>query len=82
MLTKTAEHQVNFVIDFDSTFTQVEGLDELAAIALAGNKDSEKIVGEIKAITDKGMLGEIGFADSLKASCLIASTPRPCKYFD
>jgi D-3-phosphoglycerate dehydrogenase len=76
MLTKTAEHQVNFVIDFDSTFTQVEGLDELAAIALAGNKDSEKIVGEIKAITDKGMLGEIGFADSLKARVALLPAHR------
>ena len=76
MLTKTAEHQVNFVIDFDSTFTQVEGLDELAAIALAGNKDSEKIVGEIKAITDKGMLGEIGFADSLKARVTLLPAHR------
>ncbi|MEY4541738.1 MAG: Phosphoglycerate dehydrogenase, partial [Bacteroidota bacterium] len=52
---------------FDSTFTKVEGLDELAAIALKGHKDRDKIVGEIKAITDKGMAGEIGFADSLKA---------------
>ncbi|MFD1819552.1 D-3-phosphoglycerate dehydrogenase [Pseudarcicella hirudinis] len=66
MLTKTQE-QIFFVIDFDSTFTKVEGLDELAAIALAGNKDKDKIVSEIKSITDRGMLGEIGFAESLKA---------------
>ncbi|WP_026997780.1 phosphoglycerate dehydrogenase [Flectobacillus major] len=76
MLTKTAEQQVNFVIDFDSTFTKVEGLDELAAIALAGHKDKDKIVGEIKAITDKGMLGEIGFADSLKARVALLPANR------
>lgn len=67
MITKTVEQKINYVIDFDSTFTKVEGLDELAAIALKGHKDHDKIVGEIKAITDKGMAGEIGFAESLKA---------------
>jgi D-3-phosphoglycerate dehydrogenase / 2-oxoglutarate reductase len=67
MITKTVEQKINYVIDFDSTFTKVEGLDELAAIALTGHKDHDKIVGEIKAITDKGMAGEIGFAESLKA---------------
>jgi len=66
MLTNTAQ-EIIYVIDFDSTFTKVEGLDELAAIALKGHKDRDKIVGKIKAITDKGMAGEIGFADSLKA---------------
>ncbi|PWK27443.1 D-3-phosphoglycerate dehydrogenase [Arcicella aurantiaca] len=65
MLTNTAQ-EINFVIDFDSTFTKVEGLDELAAIALKGHKDQDKIVGQIKAITDRGMAGEIGFAESLK----------------
>ena len=66
MLTNKAQ-KINYVIDFDSTFTKVEGLDELAAIALTGHKDQQKIVGEIKAITDRGMAGEIGFAESLKA---------------
>jgi D-3-phosphoglycerate dehydrogenase / 2-oxoglutarate reductase len=57
MLTNTAQ-EINFVIDFDSTFTKVEGLDELAVIALKGHKDQNKIVGEIKSITDRGMVGE------------------------
>ncbi|MBP6385056.1 MAG: phosphoglycerate dehydrogenase [Pseudarcicella sp.] len=57
---------IYYVIDFDSTFTQVEGLDELAVIALKGNSNNQKVVSEIKAITDKGMAGEIGFAESLK----------------
>jgi len=65
MFTNPAQ-EIIYVIDFDSTFTKVEGLDELAAIALKGHKDRDKIVGEIKAITDKGMAGEIGFAESLK----------------
>lgn len=53
------------VIDFDSTFTKVEGLDELAKIAQAGSPDQEKIVAEIRKITDQGMNGEITLAESL-----------------
>ena len=75
MLTNTAQ-EINFVIDFDSTFTKVEGLDELAAIALKGHKDQNKIVGEIKSITDRGMVGEIGFADSLKARVALLPANR------
>jgi D-3-phosphoglycerate dehydrogenase len=53
------------VFDFDSTFTQVEGLDELADIALQGQADQAERVGQIKALTDQGMAGEIGFQESL-----------------
>ena len=31
---------LKIVIDFDSTFTKVEGLDELARIALQGNPEA------------------------------------------
>jgi D-3-phosphoglycerate dehydrogenase / 2-oxoglutarate reductase len=75
MLTNTAQ-EIIYVIDFDSTFTKVEGLDELAAIALKGHKDRDKIVGEIKAITDKGMIGEISFAESLKARVALLPANR------
>ena len=75
MLTNTAQ-EITYVIDFDSTFTKVEGLDELAAIALKGHKDRDKIVGEIKAITDKGMAGEIGFAESLKSRVALLPANR------
>ncbi|MDF7813667.1 phosphoglycerate dehydrogenase [Hymenobacter sp. YC55] len=54
------------IIDFDSTFTQVEGLDELADIALDGHPDREKVVGAIRALTDRGMSGELNFSESLK----------------
>ena len=53
------------VFDFDSTFTQVEGLDELADIALAGRPDAAERVAQIRALTDQGMAGEIGFQESL-----------------
>lgn len=75
MLTN-ATQEIIYVIDFDSTFTKVEGLDELAAIALKGHKDRDKIVGEIKAITDRGMAGEIGFAESLKARIALLPANR------
>ncbi|WP_400193974.1 phosphoglycerate dehydrogenase [Hymenobacter sp. B81] len=54
------------VIDFDSTFTQVEGLDELAAIALRGHPERARIVAEIKALTDGGMDGSVSFSESLR----------------
>ncbi|QNH63333.1 phosphoglycerate dehydrogenase [Hymenobacter sediminicola] len=54
------------IIDFDSTFTQVEGLDELADIALEGHPNREKVVAEIRALTDRGMSGELKFSESLK----------------
>ena len=53
------------VFDFDSTFTQVEGLDELAEIALQGHPDQTSVVAQIRALTDQGMAGEIGLAESL-----------------
>ncbi|WP_345221406.1 phosphoglycerate dehydrogenase [Hymenobacter koreensis] len=54
------------VIDFDSTFTQVEGLDELADIALRNHPDRQRIVAEIKALTDGGMDGSVSFSESLR----------------
>jgi D-3-phosphoglycerate dehydrogenase len=54
------------VFDFDSTFTQVEGLDELADIALQQHPDQARIVAQIRELTDRGMSGEIGFQDSLR----------------
>ncbi len=40
--------QLTIVIDFDSTFTKVEGLDELARIALQGSSKQAEIVGKIR----------------------------------
>ena len=53
------------VFDFDSTFTQVEGLDELADIALQGHPDQAEVVAKIRLLTEQGMAGEIGLAESL-----------------
>ena len=62
MLTHTKEARY-FIIDFDSTFTKVEAMEELAAIALQGNPRREQIVAELKRITDLGMNGEISFTE-------------------
>ena len=37
-----------FIIDFDSTITKVEGLDQLAAIALSKSPEGDQIVQKIK----------------------------------
>lgn len=55
-----------FIIDFDSTFTKVEALDELCKISLEGNPKKEAILEQIKQITDKGMSGEISLQHSLE----------------
>jgi len=64
------------VFDFDSTFTQVEGLDELADIALQGQPDRAARVGQIKALTDRGMAGEIGFQESLSQRLALLGANR------
>ncbi|MDD3267619.1 MAG: hypothetical protein PHC75_10630, partial [Burkholderiales bacterium] len=53
------------IIDFDSTFIQVESLDELAAIALADSPDGDVVVEKIRQITNLGMEGKISLSESL-----------------
>lgn len=53
------------ILDFDSTFIQVEGLDELAAIALDNNPEKDNIVNKVKLITASGMEGNISLSESL-----------------
>ncbi len=54
------------VFDFDSTFMQVEGMDELAAIALEGKPEKETRLSEIAELTHRAMAGELSFAESLE----------------
>ncbi|ADQ16965.1 D-isomer specific 2-hydroxyacid dehydrogenase NAD-binding protein [Leadbetterella byssophila DSM 17132] len=63
--TVITEPKKYFLIDFDSTITKVEGLDELAAIALKSDPEGESKVARIKELTDKGMAGELSFSESL-----------------
>ncbi|MDX5421184.1 MAG: phosphoglycerate dehydrogenase [Hymenobacteraceae bacterium] len=54
-----------FILDFDSTFTQVEALDELAEISLHQEENKEQVLQEIKSLTNSAMEGNSSFADSL-----------------
>jgi D-3-phosphoglycerate dehydrogenase len=62
-----------FVIDFDSTFTKVEGFDALADISLRDHPELEKIKAEIIAITNQGMDGSISFRESLERRIVLLS---------
>lgn len=53
------------IIDFDSTFINLESLDKLAEVSLENHPEKDDIVNQISSITDQGMNGEISFADSL-----------------
>jgi D-3-phosphoglycerate dehydrogenase len=55
-----------FIIDFDSTFTQVEALDELARISLKNHPDREKIYQQIEDLTNASMEGKLSFSQSLE----------------
>ncbi|WP_233522137.1 HAD-IB family phosphatase [Chitinophaga silvatica] len=56
-----------FIIDFDSTFTQVEALDELARISLQDRADKEEIYKKIEDYTNQAMEGKLSFRESLAA---------------
>ncbi len=56
-----------YIIDFDSTFTQVEALDELARISLKDHPDREGIYKKIEDLTNAAMEGKMSFRESLTA---------------
>lgn len=55
-----------YIIDFDSTFTRVEALDELAAISLETHTDKNKIYKKIEQYTNQAMEGKLSFSESLE----------------
>ncbi|WP_245898653.1 HAD-IB family phosphatase [Chitinophaga niastensis] len=54
-----------YIIDFDSTFTQVEALDELARISLREHPEREQIYKKIEDLTNQAMDGKLSFRESL-----------------
>lgn len=64
-MSNTPEKSI-FILDFDSTITKVEGLDELASIALAKSPDGASKIKKIKEITDLGMSGDLSFSEALE----------------
>ena len=65
-----------YIIDFDSTFTQVEALDELARISLKNHPDREKIYQQIEDYTNASMEGRLSFAESLAARVKLLEANR------
>lgn len=57
--------KIKLIIDFDSTFVKLETLEILADFALHAKSDKDKILNQIKDITNKAMLGEIPFSEAL-----------------
>lgn len=54
-----------YIIDFDSTFTRVEALDELAKISLKDHPNKQEIFEEIENLTNLAMEGKLSFRESL-----------------
>lgn len=67
---------IKFIIDFDSTFTQVEALDILGEISLATHPDRDARLQAIKDITDQGMDGSLTFRESLEQRLEILQATR------
>src|ERR1700754_4045878 len=65
-----------FIIDFDSTFTQVEALDELARISLRKHPDREKIYKQIDDFTNASMEGRLSFRESLEGRVKLLQANR------
>jgi D-3-phosphoglycerate dehydrogenase len=65
-----------FIIDFDSTFTQVEALDELARISLKDHPDRELIYKKIESLTNAAMEGRLSFRESLSGRIQLLQAKR------
>lgn len=65
-----------FIIDFDSTFIQVEAMDELAEITLENKPNKEELILKIQDITNLGMEGEMSFTQTLEERVKILEAHR------
>ncbi len=65
-----------YIIDFDSTFTQVEALDELARISLENHPAKSLVYEEIERLTNLAMDGKLSFRESLSARVKLLSANR------
>jgi D-3-phosphoglycerate dehydrogenase len=65
-----------YIIDFDSTFTQVEALDELARISLKNHPEKEKIYEKIEELTNLAMEGKMSFRESLSGRVRLLEANR------
>ena len=65
------------IVDFDSTIVRLEGLDELARLALADDPKRDEAIATIEGITRQGMDGSIGIDEwqggtALTTGCVLA----------
>ena len=66
-----------FIIDFDSTFTQVEALDELARISLKNHPDRESIYKQIEDLNQRQRWKvSLSFTQSLQARVKLLQANR------
>ena len=65
-----------FIFDFDSTIISIESLDEIFKIRLEKDKNKNKIIDQIEAITNLGMSGEIDLLESLTRRLQTASIQK------
>ncbi len=63
--TNTINKNIYYVLDFDSTFMQVEALEELVEISLDCHPQQKEILEKVQEITNLGVDGKIAFNDSL-----------------
>lgn len=66
----------NFIIDFDSTFVKVEAFDELCKLCYANENERSVILEQVKAITDRGMRGELSINESLGSRLLLLNARK------
>ncbi|MXV49425.1 HAD-IB family phosphatase [Pedobacter sp. HMF7647] len=65
-----------YIIDFDSTFTQVEALDELARISLKKHPQRDEIYKKIEDLTNAAMEGKLSFRESLTGRVQLLDATR------
>ncbi len=70
------DRPVQLIFDFDSTIVALEGLDELARIALAQDPKRDHVIAQIEAITRDGMSGAIGIDESLRRRMAMLTITR------
>ncbi|MCV9385897.1 phosphoglycerate dehydrogenase [Reichenbachiella ulvae] len=72
----TESKVANFVIDFDSTFTQVEALDVLCTLVFQDEEEKAVALKEIERITNLAMGGDLSFRESLESRLAILKANR------
>jgi D-3-phosphoglycerate dehydrogenase / 2-oxoglutarate reductase len=65
-----------YIIDFDSTFAQLESLEELIEISLKGNRKKDAIMKSIREITNAAMEGKLSFTESLEKRVALMSSNK------